>query len=881
MKNNNSRRQALDFSNELIDWFWQYGVLRRNEYGLSSARWLQPLYEARNCLKMVAQESNPRPANAIWGPSQTGKSTLVARYLDGQVKHPKGEGTALHWPDGEGAFFSIPRGQDPDSFDQKTIVLNPYNGGMDASACITRFTKGSLTGEEGAAFVRNPRFPVTLKFSSKKEVMLSVARGYDGQCELLRPDRFWNLTELQKLAQRTASASRDSSKGINKKAFEEAIALCDVLEDLAISGLTRFRGLLSKDGKSNEMRDIILQSTGLLEELKCMERFRDEILWDKSSILSQFYNRLSVYGDKLSEKWKGENLFCSLEGTACFLDMDSYSMFSKSIPGHAKEGSKDVRVHRALSALEYSQDENGVYLGVGSSQGLRLFENPCEFGIFQCLIQEVIIPLNMQNLEDTPFRSFVDKYDLLDFPGVERGGQSSSASKLVVDEKNNESMDSVFPWDDLFCKVLKRGKTSSLFQGYAKRMLLDAVSIFQDLDNDKPNGQDLITGVETWWKSTDSGRSPESREQSPLPLNCVLTWWAKMLNESPANTATIFGKNRAKYEQLGPLSDPKIANLIAINDFTLPRGKLNKDTMEILPTLLDTIQGEPEFKKLFSGHRASPSLETSMKAVDGGMDAFFALLLTQVDSSSMRNSFWETKANEAAVVLEKLLSSKGLMPQGKSREKERVKNLEVFKEILASRLKPNDLESRKDTEEALKFLLNVNAQDLESLPLKNENLNTAYLRRQFHLEGEKLFSARAPGNQVCWKQLGFSTEDQAQLSWQAICVSIEPSLKEILDWLHTMVVQRNKFKNFDFRKFLAVKMANQFIPPSSLEDADLVQKELTDPDSFENSIIKASENRFSELMKVKVKHLDRDEQAGDDEIRTLCDSLYERNTENQ
>jgi len=486
----------------------------------------------------------------------------------------------------------------------------------------------------------------------------------------------------------------------------------------------------------------------------------------------------------------------------------------------------------------------------------------------------------MENLEETPFRSFIEKYDLLDFPGVERGGQSSSASKLVVDGGSSDSMQTPAPWDDLFCKVLKRGKTSSLFQGYAKRMLLDAVSIFQDLDNDKPNGQDLITGVETWWKSTDSGRSPGSRDRSPLPLNCVLTWWAKMLNESPANTATIFGKNRSKYEQLGPLADPEVANLVAINDFTLPRGKLNKDTVKILPTLLDTIQGEPEFRKLFSGPRETQKLESSLTSTDGGMDAFFELLLKQVDSSNMRNSFWESKAHEAAVELEKLLSVKGLMPVEESPEKERVKNVKVFKDLLASSLATDDIESRNATEEALKFLFNVNAKDLESLPMKTDELNAGYLKRQFHSEGEKLFSAPTPGGDACWKQLGFGSEDQAQLSWQALCMSLDPSMKDILGWLRTMVVQRNKFKNLDFRRFLAVKMSNQFISPSNYEDAELSQKGSADSNSFDNPIIKASKNRFAEFMKLKVSQLDREEQAGDDEVKMLCASFYGKTTEN-
>ena len=170
MKDKDSRKQALNFSNELIEWFWEHGVTRRNEYSLSPSRWLQPLYESRDSLEVVSREENPRPANAIWGPSQTGKSTLVAKYIDASNQNDKGEGTALHWPKGAAAFFSLPRGQEPSSIKDDSIVLNPYNGGMDASACITRFTKGSIERKEGFSHVGNPMFPVIIKLSSTQEV---------------------------------------------------------------------------------------------------------------------------------------------------------------------------------------------------------------------------------------------------------------------------------------------------------------------------------------------------------------------------------------------------------------------------------------------------------------------------------------------------------------------------------------------------------------------------------------------------------------------------------------------------------------------------------------------------------------------------------------
>ena len=113
MKQKNSKIEALNFSNKLVDWFWEHGTSRTDEHSLNPSRWLFNLYKSRESLEMVSQEHNPRPATAIWGPSQTGKSTLVARYLDGNSKHQNKKDSALYWEGGQHAFFSLPRGQDP------------------------------------------------------------------------------------------------------------------------------------------------------------------------------------------------------------------------------------------------------------------------------------------------------------------------------------------------------------------------------------------------------------------------------------------------------------------------------------------------------------------------------------------------------------------------------------------------------------------------------------------------------------------------------------------------------------------------------------------------------------------------------------------------
>ena len=125
---------------------------------------------------------------------------------------------------------------------------------------------------------------------------------------------------------------------------------------------------------------------------------------------------------------------------------------------------------------------------------------------------------------------------------------------------------------------------------------------------------------------------------------------------------------------------------------------------------------------------------------------------------------------------------------------------------------------------------------------------------------------------MSWKRLGFSNEDQAQLSWNAICASIEPAMKEMVDWLRNMVVQRNKFQNLDFRRFLAVMMTNH-LTSASFRNVQHNAGEKAVISKMQNPILLACKERCDELIKKNVSGEKRKAQPGDDEIKAICSSL--------
>jgi len=73
------------------------------------------------------------------------------------------------------------------------------------------------------------------------------------------------------------NASEGKNQTADRAVFEEAISLCDVLEDLAFSGLPRYRGLSPKQANSENLRKIILSACGLVSNQSLLNKLRDEI----------------------------------------------------------------------------------------------------------------------------------------------------------------------------------------------------------------------------------------------------------------------------------------------------------------------------------------------------------------------------------------------------------------------------------------------------------------------------------------------------------------------------------------------------------------------------------------------------------------------------
>ena len=106
---------------------------------------------------------------ALWGPSQTGKSTLLSGCLD-DPEDELGEHSALRWSETEPVRFVVGKNKS-----DEVIVLNPFNFRSDASGCVSRYVLCDS--------VEDPEHPVEVTLATEMQILHALAVGYLPECE--------------------------------------------------------------------------------------------------------------------------------------------------------------------------------------------------------------------------------------------------------------------------------------------------------------------------------------------------------------------------------------------------------------------------------------------------------------------------------------------------------------------------------------------------------------------------------------------------------------------------------------------------------------------------------------------------------------------------
>ena len=845
---------SQEFAKDLEDWFWEFGSQRTGRFMLPTGGWLKELRDLRDgfdsTLPSLEQE---KPAVAIWGPSQTGKSTSVSSYMDEEAVFAgdyseDGKGSALHWEGGDPAYFihpSLTKGAPKIS---NHLVLNPFNSGLDASACLSRFVNGSLEkGVPGTRYIPDAQFPIGIQLVRSYELWMSLARGYSSQCWGPKPDpetdehgrpvpryqTVWTQDNFQAAFNGHASQVVETRDGVNRTAFERLHLVCRLIQDMIFAGLPRYRQLSSGDLAWSKFSEKILTDTvedgelpnALLYSEEIANDFIAEILWDNYDVVTEYALAIDGRLSELLELFGGKPIYCSIEMAALFLDMETYKVYLMR-PSPVPEP-KEEKYRKLLSDMRWEDRGEYIALGCDSTLANPLLDGPEDFGIIQGLVWELVIGVNRDNLADNAFKSFIEKADLLDFPGVERGGKESPADRIDLDiltekKRRGEYLTQPNPTghDPLhfFCKLLKRGKTSSIVCTYAQRMNIDIFNIFQDIDKDKPNGDELVTGINTWWQACVPDYFRNQKGKSPMPLNHVLLWWSEFFSAGHNFTSISM-----KLEPVGQISNPEVSTAFAMNYYYIPkRGEMEAGVRESIPEKLKYLKGEAAFSKKFLTNKTSEASFDVMLAdtKTGGAEYFFTEVAKQADDvidqgdDTPRIVTLKQRYSEQQKQLESLVQVSDLVPELKEADTRR-ETLIAVRERITAAITEADLDTIECVEAGLRFLLNVDDRSLRQLPHQATHLNPDLIHDQvqswIRSQASRPLASFPGGAGEGLSMIGLDEPEARTAFLRALVESVDSDITDLTKWLEDLLLRHGyESGSKDLRRFLAVALSNLF-----------------------------------------------------------------------
>ena len=824
------------FTRELIEWYWQHGCKRADDYVIPTSTWLKKLYEVDKQLGAIDEAlKQPRPAMAIWGPSQTGKSTLVSAYIDVNAAYERkegvdGMGSALHWPGGSPMFFMAPELSPPPYMNK--YVLNPFNQGWDGSSALSRFVYGTTDPKQqgnGLHFVRDVHHPVRIHLITAKDLLQVVARGYDTEClgpSKTRDATMWTISEFESRLAKFKRRQNTVPRGFSRAAYEALYDFCEVINDLVVAELPRYKKLL-EEGEDNwrSMLASLLADPVLLSSLETVDNLAAYILWDDYDVLTRLHRRTRDELEQCGKLWGDKPVFASLEAAATFLNMEACRIYYEPRP--PTPDTQEGIVYESISRLGWREENGVILIGCGPAYPQRLADSAERFGCLQGLAWELIIPLNPDNLSDSPFKAFLRDADLLDFAGV--GNEpKSDVSKIDLESGRGEGAQKGKPFEPVlfFKQILKRGKTACIVSTYAKRLTIDSFNIFQNIDKFAPiNAPQLINGINTWWKYfvPEFYRNPQGR--SPLPLNLGLMWWAPRLAESVGTPERIFKAIVPIYSELGPIADPTVSCTFAFNYYKFPRGKIDFE-FTVGSKIYEGICSSPEFQKQFNNPISRQSFDAMVSdRMTGGTSFFFTVIKTQLETArsnpaTNRLSFLEAKSGALETDLADLLKAPRLFPPVKVVDVRR-ETLERFRQGLLESIKGKPERQVREINWALRELLDVQYQVLHAPPADAAEIDRQFILRQYRQWAESQLARfdqwerSGRKSRPDWSLLGLTTREAFRECLDALRASVESRADELARWLAKLVTQSQSvntdLRNTQLRRHLAVRMANELV----------------------------------------------------------------------
>lgn len=619
----------------------------------------------------------------VWGPSQSGKSTLISGLCDRNAD-VDGRGGALDW--------GIPvRFSSDDAVPSGVVVFNPHNLGSDASGCVSRFVQSDSVDDRVA--------PVTIDLLNQTELMHALAAGYSSECRIGAPITADRLGEIVK----GVRSRQDNAP--QRDAFEALVELCDVIELLVHADDERFRPL-SDDGF--DISERLLSDPGLASDVSTVRALAAKLLWDDHQAMTSVFESLL----KLRSALPTGKITCSMEVAALLVNIESYKTFLDNV-NSANTSSSVKKIVLAIKGLTQEKTPDGVRIVVG---GGGMFRSPAEFGWFQGLIRELTIPLRRGAIEGEGESGFFDSADLVDFPGVPNEDRNTAEKQISLDDFESEGELGSDPV--LLTKVLKRGKVASLVVGYGRSMQLDAFLLLARAGGYPPKPGRLHKGITSWWKSFDPSYDVYDSHagRPPLPVFFNLTFFGKIIDLVTQGAATSGMQPLVQMiEQLDPLVAPDVSTLLITTYKKFRDGQIHLDAKKSNESV-ELILKDESFSKRLVNPDSLASLRKILTDEDGGVSHLFNVLGRSLHPANRLNKLAQRKS---LVLKQNLSLLRECMPgSGDERLKRDLKKLKecICASIEAGKRDTSVLDPVAKTSYVLRRIVDVPADELDLVP---------------------------------------------------------------------------------------------------------------------------------------------------------------------
>jgi len=765
--------ELRSLADECLDWYWQHGHQRTDKYEISRGSCLAPLYVLRDQAAAIERSGlSPKPCMALWGPSQTGKSTLISGYLDVDGDE-RGIQSAMTWSPAEPVRFCGELKNDGSN-----TVINPYNGGADGSGCISRFVMMDA--------VPDPAFPVEITLATDTQILHALAAGYESECEARNKqgeEVSWGADNFRALLENVKVSGASDREG-----FESLYRLAIVLELLIRAGARRYVNLTTQWDRT--LRPLLLNHPHLANK-KALRDFTHELLWDSWPSLTTLCDRLQKKRSQLASLWGGgPTMRCSWRLAALLLDIDAYKHYDKS-----------ERVKAFVDNLSFRLAADGSSVSLGTGLERPLVQNREDFGLFQGLVWELRLPLRRDVLvRRTPVvAAFLDKADLMDFPGV--SNEHEGAKKITNDIL-------AVQLERGLTEVLKRGKTASIVVSRTAELDIDGFSILARAGKHPGQPKQLVSGIRSWMNAFGQNWPPHGRA---MPLNLVITFCAKLINDvCCGGIRNGLDSYFSLFNKLADLADPRVVHMFTTTYPWLMEGAIHSSfSAEKKREKVTEILADRAFNERFGDNHES----FEQMVANGGTDYFFRRLTEQA-AGSRRAALLAQRLRESGERLRELLIPH--IPAKDSAQDERNRALDTWvkgmKELLQEKPRDeNDRDPAVALSRALRRFINIEPDALEALPLRAIQQGTnlrVFVDKQFR-------SWRASrANWAAVHELGL--RDAAHMQHVLGALIEATNLDEVVKYMREnlgSIAERREAQ--ECRRFVAVKMNRELLSPAS------------------------------------------------------------------